>query len=66
MRSSLFHLYRLYDIHIPENYDSELKNLVEGKMNFQFSFFHKLCKTMRDQTKKKYIFAHTFLLYHGI
>ncbi|KAF1777869.1 Integrase-like, catalytic domain [Phytophthora cactorum] len=38
------------------------ESLVEGKMSFQFSFFHKLCKTMRGQTKKKYIFAHTFLV----
>ncbi|KAF1777862.1 hypothetical protein GQ600_25081 [Phytophthora cactorum] len=30
MRSSLFHLYRLYDIQMPENYNSELKKFSKG------------------------------------
>ncbi|ETN18946.1 hypothetical protein PPTG_04389 [Phytophthora nicotianae INRA-310] len=69
MRSSIFHLYRLYDVQMPENYDNELRkffkglkrsvvrrqqesgdSLVEGKMNFQFSFYHKLCKAMPDNS----------------
>ncbi|ETP39256.1 hypothetical protein F442_13275 [Phytophthora nicotianae P10297] len=78
MRSSLFHLYRLYDVQMPDNYDNEQRkffkglkrsvvrrqqesgdSLVEGKINFLFSFYHKLCKAMREQRKKKnYFFSY--------
>ncbi|KAF1792843.1 Integrase-like, catalytic domain [Phytophthora cactorum] len=52
----------MFEAPVVRRQEEDGESLVQGKMNFQFSFFHKLCKTMRGQTKKKYIFAHTFLV----
>ncbi|ETM56928.1 hypothetical protein L914_00178 [Phytophthora nicotianae] len=30
MRSSIFHLYRLYDVQMPDNYDNELRKFFKG------------------------------------
>eukprot|EP00644_Phytophthora_capsici_P001969 jgi/Phyca11/128236/e_gw1.74.227.1 len=81
MRSSLFHLYRTYNVKMPTEFDDELKrffkglkravvrrqhdageSLVEGKFRFSFSFFQTLCKAMREETKPKFVFGHTFLV----
>ncbi|POM68001.1 Hypothetical protein PHPALM_15891 [Phytophthora palmivora] len=81
MRSSLFHLYRIYNVKMPVAFGNDLKcffkglkrtvarrqaeegeSLIEGKVKFPFSLYQLLCKEMRKQTKKKFVFAHAFLV----